>query len=332
MTDSAHDSWSLLRSGIGVGSGLGIPTIPMGVSAGAGPVRLAIGPNDEPRVLLPLLEGELPTGIDAGNALSVSVSSFHHGGRILRFLDLVCLSTDLETVFGEVVDEILGRITHGDGSIDAARSTIEDFRTLLTHADSGDVDAGRVSGLVAELLVLNRLLDHSASAWRAWSGPAGDRHDFRSGDHSLEVKATHRLSASAITINGLDQLDAPVGGTLHLLRIVLESVSGGALNISGLGRSALSKADKPDRVRGLLTAVGCRDVDSESWNRTSFRIASETLYEIRPGFPRLISSMLAQGTAPHGVHEVSYRIDLSVAETFRCDAAAYRLLESRLCQ
>ena len=147
MTDSANDSWSLLRSGIGVGSGLGIPTIPMGASAGAGPVRLAVGPNDEPRVLLPLLEGELPTGIDAGNALSVSVSSFHHGGRILRFLDLVCLSKDLETVFGEVVDEILGRITHGDGSIDAARSTIEDFRTLLTRADSGDVDAGRVSGL-----------------------------------------------------------------------------------------------------------------------------------------------------------------------------------------
>ena len=205
------------------------------------------------------------------------------------------------------------------------RKEEDTFGSLMT-----DLKGQSIS--VAELLILNRLLDHSVSAWRAWSGPAGDRHDFRSGDHSLEVKATHRLSASAITINGLDQLDAPVGGTLHLLRIVLEPVSGGALSISDLGRSALSKADKPDRVRGLLTAVGCRDVDSESWNRTSFRIAAETLYEIRPGFPRLISSMLAQGTAPHGVHEVSYRIDLSVAETFRCDAAAYRLLESRLCQ
>ena len=282
-------------------------------------------------LLLPLARREAPASIDAGNALSVSVSSFNYKGTRLRFLDLICVSQDLETVFGEVVDEILARIRRGDSCVDAAQSTIEDFRALLTRAHATDVGTGRVAGLVAELLVLNRLLDRSPSAWRAWRGPVGDRHDFRVGDTSLEVKASLRSGTSAVTINGLGQLEAPSDGTLHLLRIVLEPVTGGVLSVASLARSAMSKAGEPARIETLLAAVGCSDADAEEWNRHSFRLESEHLYEIRPGFPRLTRAMLKNGFVPLGVHDVTYTIDLSGAEAFRCDAAAYRDLERRLC-
>ncbi len=327
---AASDSWGLLRAGPQVSGGLEIPTIPTDVSSVAGTVRLALGPNDEPRVLLPLADREAPPAIDGGRALSINISSFSLRGAELRYLDLVCLSSDLESVFEEVADEMLSRIAQGDGCVKAAQSTLEDFRSLLMPASEADVSKGKVAGLIAELLFLNRLLDRSPSAWEAWSGPAGDRCDFRVGHTSVEVKASVRLDASAVTINGLEQLAVSTDCTLHLLHFVLEPVSNGVLSISSLGRSALSKADKPMRVAELLAAVGCRDVDAAIWNRHHFQNESERLYEIRPGFPRLTSSMLKDGTAPLGVHRVTYQIDLSVAGPFLCEASVQDDLEARL--
>ena len=324
-------NWGLLRAGGRAGGALEIPTFPTDVSTSAGPVRLAIGPNDEPRVLLPLADGPPPTSIRAGSALSICVSSFNHKGQTLRFLDLFCVLPDLETVFGEVVDEILARIAAGAGCVDAARSTIEDFRSLLVRPSSAEVDRAKVAGLIGELVVLNRLLHRSPSAWRAWRGPAGDRHDFRVSDTSLEVKATLRPGASTVTISSLEQLEVPTGGTLHLLCVVLEPVSSGILSVSGLGRNAMSKADDPDRLSELLTGAGCHDVDAEEWNRHRFRSEAEHLYEIRPGFPRLTVSMLTDGVVPSGVHKINYQTDLSIAGSFLCKRTVFADLEQRLC-
>lgn len=331
MTSHVTTNWGLLRAGSHASGGLEIPTLPTDVLTAAGPVRLAIGANGEPRLLLPLAPREMPASVDGGNALSVSVSSFSYKGARLRFLDLVCVREDLEAVFAEVADEILARIGGGDGCADAARSTISDFRALLTRARAKDVGIGRVAGLVAELLVLNRLLDRSPSAWAAWRGPEGDRHDFRVGDSSLEVKASLRAGTSGVTINGLDQLEAPTGGTLHLLHIVLEPVTGGILSVASLVESAMSKVPEPARIETLLMAAGCADALAEEWNRHRFRRESEQLYEIRAGFPRLTRTMLKNNSIPLGVHDVSYIIDLSVATKFRCDATAYRDLETNLC-
>lgn len=330
MNTNASANWDLLRAGGHAGGGLEIPTIPADVSTVAGPVRLAVGPKGEPRLLLPLARHETATAMDTANALSVSVSLLSYKGARARFLDLICLREELEAVFGEVVDEILERIGRGTSCSDAAGSTIEDFRALLMRTHATDVGIGRIAGLVAELLVLDRLVDRSPSAWKAWRGPEGDRHDFRVGDTSLEVKASLRSAKSVVTINSLAQLDVPTGGTLHLLRFVLEPVTDGALSLANLVRSAISKASEPTRILALLAAVGCDDPYATAWNRHAFRLESEQLYAIRPGFPRLTRTMLKDGFVPHGVHDVSYTIDLSVAEAFRCRTTEYRDLEARL--
>ena len=331
MTSSAAAGWALLRAGGHTGGGLEIPTIPADASTAAGPVRFAVGTNGEPRLLLPLTRHETPGSVDAGNGLSVSVSTFSHRGTPIRFVDLICVAPDLEPVFKEVADEMLERIGRGAGSADAVGSTIADFRALLVRTGPKDVSVGRVAGLIAELVVVNRLLDRSSAAWRAWRGPERDRHDFRSGNTSLEVKASLRPAAAIVTINGLEQLEAPVGGTLHLLHLVLEPVTGGILSVAGLARNALSKADETGRIGTLLAEAGCKDPDADEWNRNSFRLESERLYEIRPGFPRLTHTMLDDGALPCGVHDVTYTIDLSVADRFLCATTVYGDLETRLC-
>lgn len=327
--NSVAGQWTVLRAGAREVGGLEIPSLPLAIHTTAGPVRLAVGPGGEARLLLPVTGGPRLTGIDAGSALAVTESSLMHAGRTLRFLDITCLSHELEPVFGEVVDEVVARVSKGIDCIEAVRTTLEDFRALLTARPPSQVERSRIAGLVAELVVLNRLLDLSASAWRTWRGPVGDRHDFRVADASLEVKASLRAGSVTITIHGLEQLEPASGGSLHLAHFVLEPVSGGPLTIGNLGRRALAQADDPGGLRDLLAACGCPDVHGYAWNRDAFRMESESLYRVEGDFPRMVPSGFRGGSPPPGVGKVTYVVDLSVASAWKCPVGeSERLLQA----
>jgi hypothetical protein len=117
-----------------------------------------------------------------------------------------------------------------------------------------------------------------------------------------------------VTINGLEQLEPPAGGTLHLLHMVLEPVDGGLMNVSALGGQALAKADEPSGLRELLMGTGCDDVDDQGWNRHSFRLDAEQLYYVSSDFPRIAPSRFSDGKIPAGVVDATYQIDLGFAE------------------
>lgn len=314
----ASSQWTILRASSPNTGGLELASLPLGVATVVGPIRLALGPNGEARLLLPLAAFDDVVGVEAAGALAVTTASFMQDGRALRFLDLTCLASELEQVFGEVVDEIVSRVDAGQRCIDATRTTLNDFRTLLAPAIPNLVDRARVAGLVGELVVLNRLLDLSSSAWRSWRGPLGDRHDFRVGDASLEVKASLRADATSITINGLEQLAPPSGGRLNLVHMALEPVSGGLLTVRRLGERALAMADDPGGLRDILVKVGCPSVDADAWNSDAFRIESEAVYRVEAGFPRIVPSVFDSGRAPDGVDDVTYRINLDAASGNRC--------------
>lgn len=330
MEVKAEIIWGVLRSGGYTQSDFQIRTMPTNVVTLGGSVRLALGPGDEPRVLIPLGERELIFSPSVEGLVSVTVSCFIYEGRLTRFIDLICLSKNLESVFGEVVGEILARINAGIDSASAVTSSIADFRSLLMSSGGNEGGLDVIVGLIGELLFLNRLLDISASGWRAWSGPSGDRHDFRRGCTSLEVKSTTYAGKSIVSINGLEQLEVPSGGSLHLLRFVLEPVVDGNLSVSGLASSALSKADEPVRLGELLSAIGCENFNDSKWNFKKFRVQSESLYEVRDGFPRLTSSMLLAGAKHAGLSAINYSVDLSFASNFLVPESSYDELEKEL--
>ncbi|MFN3627469.1 MAG: PD-(D/E)XK motif protein, partial [Parvibaculum sp.] len=175
---TAEDAWSILRSGGQSSTAIEIPTKPSGVVATHGPVRIALGRDGEARLLLPLDPMEDARLVMGAPALTIEASTYNEGGRPRRFLDLTCRVKELEAVFAQVAEQILVRIESGGGSVEAARSTIEEFRNLLTKSATSDVATPLIAGLVGELLVLKRLLERSPDGWKAWRGPAGARHDF----------------------------------------------------------------------------------------------------------------------------------------------------------
>lgn len=325
--ETAEKAWTILRTGAGEPSGLEIATVPAGVSTADGPVRLALGRNGEARMLLPLSDRESGRDVIGAPALQIEVSTYTNKGRQQRFLDLTCMTQELEKVFAELGDEVLSRIDAGAGCADAARSTIEEFRSLLVRPNSSQIPLSQVAGLVGELLLLNRLLDRNAAAWKCWRGPAGDRHDFASGTHSLEVKVSLSKGRTKVTINGFDQLEQPAGGSLHLLHFELEAVGSGMLSVGALGKATLGKASEPERLQELLSALGCDDVSDPAWNHTAFRHENESLYRVSDGFPRLVSSMLAAGSPPFGISNVSYTTDLSTAGEFKVDTSEMKNVE-----
>lgn len=322
----AKTGWTILRAGGIQSTELEVPTYPSDICAGKGTVRFALGPHGEARLLLPIRDQETVSDLVHAAAIDLSHADYSIGGRKVRFLDLTCRDEELENVFAEVADQIITRIKAGVGCISAAKSTIEDFRSLVEYVSPSTKPLTVVAGLVGELLVLDRMLSISPNAWTRWRGPSGDRHDFRNGDISLEVKVSTSRNGF-VTINGADQLEAPTGGSLHLLHLVLEPTAQGDLGVAVLGRRVQNKADDPEGLRHAFKSLGCPKVEDERWNKSTFRLESESLYQVTEGFPRLVPSMLIDGAVPSEVRSVKYRLDLSGAAEIRKDPTDSKYLD-----
>ncbi len=309
----ARERWASLRAGGHASAGLEIPTSPTSVQTAAGPVRFALGPGNEPRILLPLPHGAKLARLLTTPALYIGDVVYDEGSKTQRFLDLICLSAELEPVFAEVADEMLDRIRRGASCVDACRSTLEDFRSLLLAPAQHRVRSETLIGLLGELLLLDRLLNSDRDAWRAWRGPLGERHDFRARERAIEVKSTSRTGSTRIFISAIDQLVPPVDGVLHLLHLVLEPVHGGDVSIGSLVTSVLSKASEPREIVNRLSAVDCTDPDGPEWNRTMFRLEREAIYLVDNDFPRLVPHTFGPAGVPVGITSINYEVDLSCA-------------------
>lgn len=299
-----------LRSGARTPSGLSVPTIATTTETGFGPVRLAVGENGEARLLLPLGSRERAPPSERTEALRVGAVTYTVDARPSPFLELVCLEPHLESLFAEIVDEIRKRISDGRTCSEACRSTLEDYRTLLNEQSESEVSVETAAGLIAELLLLERLLKMSSLAWMAWRGPLKDRHDFRAASTAIEVKAGLRRHSRRVRISSIEQLVPPSGGELFLWHYQLEQTAGGRLNVSDLVDSCCSLAGSRIEVRRLLSEVGCADPHAPEWNRFCFNNEETLTFMIDDRFPRIVPASFQNNTTPPGVLDLEYVIDL----------------------
>ena len=327
--ENSPQRWNSLRQGGHESIGLEIPTLDTGVDTGFGTVRWALGGRGEPRLLLPVRQTEVVHDVDVSDALTITTATYHLGSTAIRYIDVSCSFPALEAVFGEVADEIIRRIRDGEAAQVSCRTTLEDFRALLTSS-SAEIDSQRISGLVGELLLLRDLLRMDARSWLLWRGPLMERHDFRAEALAIEVKTSSRVSDLSVRISAIDQLQEPAGGELVLCLSQLERAPGGELTVASLASEVLGAASEPLSVRQLLASVGCPDPTSDAWNRLAFRSEGQMYYEVRDDFPRVVPGAFAAGTVPAGIGELSYVLDLASAGEFQIDAAATRSYLERL--
>lgn len=328
-TMKAAEAWRILRIGTEGDLLSGVATLDTGIDTKWGRPRFALGPQQQARLLVPVSGLRRAEKVPSSDAMQVRVLPLVVGGQTVSFLDLQCMDPALEPVFGDVVDEILARISAGREPVTAVVRTVDDFRDLLAASRTREVSLSKVAGLVAELLVLNRLLDRSPEAWRCWAGPLGDRHDFRRERLSLEVKCSSRLSSRTITISSVEQLEPLPEGELYLAYHVLERVPNGELSVASLADRALARASNATELRLRLNRIGCPDPTDAEWNRYSFQLASQHVYRVEGDFPRLVPSMIQGGCLPAAIVSLTYEIEVAALQQYEIGTDGFEQLMRR---
>lgn len=324
MAETPGEFWNELRDA-GKGDGrLEVPSRTTAVGTGYGKVRMALGEQGEPRLLVPCGISEMGKQFLNTEALRIWTTRFSLNGSSSSFIDLQCLDQKLDAVFGDLVSELLSRLEAGNPPGEAVSSTVEDFRALLVSSSRDDVTREKLLGLVGELHVLERLVKvHGSGILKAWVGPHEQRHDFRVGTQAIEVKTSARSDATHITVHGIDQLSPPKGGALLLVHLSLEETEGGNLTVAKLFDKLVKDGVDSVLLLDQLHSAGCDDPHDKVWNRSGFNVEGEQSWEVTTGFPRLTEAELARGELPNGIDLLRYTVDLAAAENYRLPSDSY---------
>lgn len=284
-------------------------------------VQLSVTPEGWRGLVMPIEPGEVvnvPQEFrnSSRGALRAEVAQFSAGVEATDALHVWCRDPKCNDAFTAFAVFLLDRKADEKRLEVVLTESYAEFERLLGAGE--DINGPRLTGLMGELLVLLDGVRISPGMVLHWSGPRGERHDFRKGTSAIEVKCSLRseLKANRVRISDWDQLEVPKGGELHLHSIRLEQVTEGEwsvpsllgaikshLNSNGLAmlNELLAKYDQ--------TLIGCT---------REFSVKERSTYHVVDGFPRLVPSMLNAGKAP-GVSGVSYALDLDHAEPFRAD-------------
>ncbi|SLN77671.1 PD-(D/E)XK motif protein [Oceanibacterium hippocampi] len=327
-TGTLEREWAEI-SASGRGDGiLEVPSRATAVTTGYGQARVAIGPLGEPRLLVPVGRPAGRSTNTGSRNLLLARTSFRSGGKLEHFIDITLCNSRLTRVFTELVEEILKRLESGEGPEAAVHGTIQDFRNLLAQTPEGEIPLTTLGGLIGELVILERLTAMRPAALDGWTGPIGQRHDFRRRNIAIEVKTSLRSDATRVTIHGPEQLLPPSDGLLHLAHLRIEPVDGGELSVTELYRAIIEHGADALVLDERLAELGCRDPQAEGWNATSFALEGINIYAVSAGFPSITPASFPGCILPAGVVALTYEIDLATAHAQLLDKAQTEVLFS----
>jgi hypothetical protein len=274
-------------------------------------VRLAIDAEGLPHVLVPVGSGVEVNRDVTSKGVSLDGRTLLLEGRELVFADLACLDPRLTLVFEHLAEDALQRLKSSSGRADQVLATVlAEWRQLLQVATNGRLERETAMGLAAELEVLGMLAKTSPSAaLDAWRGPAQEPHDFVREGRALEVKATAGVDPNFIRVSNLDQLDASLVDSLHLVVVHFREVSTGRTLDERMRDLIAAGVDK----QALIRKASQYGYTFESGVETAlFTTRSVRLWTVDDAFPGLTRGRMPRSAA-RGVSRVSYYLDLDVA-------------------
>ncbi len=286
-------------------------------------VLVALDHHGNRHLLLEAPSGAQALSTSSVKGLTVEIEDLQVGDRPIRsYFDVACTEPSLNRNFANVAAEIIDRLgTEGGDPRLLLERTFSRWRWFW-GSPGGELSDTEVVGLFAELWFLEHWIgpiDEASIA--AWTGPARDRHDFKSSTASVEVKGTRARSDGSAThrITNLDQLADPETGTLYLfsLRVSPDPIGGNSLKKS-VDRLRDQLAERPEGIHAFeerLAMAGYALAASESYD-APLRVTAEELFEVGEGFPRLTSGTFSEGP-PAGVDNITYTLDLAACGHWR---------------
>lgn len=180
----------------------------------------------------------------------------------------------------------------------------------LFRGGSGSLGASALGALLAELLVLEEVVDRDPErSLEVWTGPSEARHDLRRGDHAIEVKSTLSHTMRRITVNGVDQLETPSGGSLTLAWHRFEPVPEGRLSVFVVADRMIAAGVSAVDLYTRLEEAGCPPSTREVHDAVRFELRERRLFAVDEGFPRIVAASFVGGI-PAGVDDLVYKVAL----------------------
>ncbi|MET8310917.1 PD-(D/E)XK motif protein [Micromonospora sp. NPDC005173] len=240
-----------------------------------------------------------------------------------EWLDLVCSDATLHRLFSPLCRDVVRTLAQRTSpDVEAVLGVVERWRRFWSVSPNG---LGREAelGLLGELWLLTRWLPVlNLPAVRSWVGPLGGRHDFACADISAEVKTSGAPAGPTVhRIHSLDQLAEPETGALHILSLRFIPDALGAVSLDAVvedaRRQAADDSETAEELDQRLASVGWTPADRGKY-LTTWRLASQVLYEVGEGFPRLTNAFFARQLPP-GVHDIAYSLDMTSCAAWMID-------------
>lgn len=228
------------------------------------------------------------------------------------FVVVACGDPSLRDVFDHFLVGLLAALEDNQ-ALNPGAAAIEVLAhwQALFRSGSGQMSRSDLAALLAELLVLEEVVKHDPQcSLDVWVGPFQARHDLRRGDHAIEVKSTLSHTRRRIRVNGVDQLEAPPGGSLTLAWYRFESVPAGSLSVFAVVDRLIGTGVSAVDLFRLLEAAGCPPSKRDAYDPIRFELREHRFFAVDDTFPRIVAASFTGGAAPVGVDELTYEATL----------------------
>lgn len=299
----------------------GYTSMPTGVDTEGGASLFAIGPDGMRRLLVPVSDTQIVREDTRGASIQVLEHTLEDAGHERRYIDVVCLRTDLDDVFGLFVDDVLGALAAGRDEVASVSGVLGQWRELLAGSRASEISDQRLAGFLGELhtlLVAARFVDDPML--EAWVGPVGNLHDIVLPGLRLEVKTTTSMKHRQVEVNGLTQLADVDGATLYLVSVRLVPDPDGDISLRALIEDASAIGIEAVDVYKKAASAG---LDASSLARAAarhFRHIDTLVFKVDDRFPRLTERSIP-GSLPQGVSDVRYSVRLDGLEPAAAEVA-----------
>jgi hypothetical protein len=289
-------------------------------------IMLAVDAAGQRHLLVPAAHRDNAPKQPPVKGLDVAVDELRVSGQdARRYFDVACREASMNTNFTAVAGEILEGIAAGEDAKTVIEGVLARWRWFW-GAPSAGMSEEAVIGLFGELWFLEHwLAPLNRRVVEAWSGPTGDRHDFKWSAASIEVKATRARSDGAAShrITSLDQLEDPAQGALYLfsLRAIPDAVGQHSL-VRSIDRLRAKLGSQPETLVAFDERIARAGYSPAHHDRyeTLLKVQAEELYTVIDDFPRLTAASFPDGV-PGGVDAIAYTLDLAACGAWKVATA-----------
>jgi len=255
---------------------------------------------------------ELP----AVTGLDIRYGQFRMEGREMEWhVQVECRTDAYLANFTGIIREIMSEMDRGREAsiVPCVHLVIAKWRHFLSEPAIGLMSEEEIVGLLAELMLLRRLIvSYGSPAEGFWIADRGEE-DFVREDVAIEVKGSLKERHMHV-INGIDQLNVPDGSAKYVLSLLLvKSEDGAELNLPSLVEECLEGlSDNPVAVDALFRKLRTRGYDprdSEAYLGYGYMFVRGGYFRVDDSFPKLTTRELRYPLNSR-ISRVRYTVDM----------------------